>query len=154
MLVQAKGHPLSAWFHPTPHLSRYGLEIVVGADIGGGLFIAHPVGTVVGPKRIGRNCSIIAAVTIGMRDTLDFPEIGDEVFIGAGARVLGKITIGDRAVIGPNALVISDLPAGATAVGMPAHIIRFKRMPTPPAQNFDQRLIRGDGEISPPRDRS
>ncbi|HNP69460.1 MAG TPA: serine acetyltransferase [Kouleothrix sp.] len=103
---------------------RYGLEIVVGADIGGGLYIAHPIGTVIAPKRMGANCSIIAAVTIGMRNQWDFPEIGDNVFIGAGARVLGGISVGDHAVIGANAVVIHNIPAGATAVGIPAKVVR------------------------------
>jgi serine O-acetyltransferase len=110
--------------------SRYGLEILVGADIGGGLYIAHPIGTVVSPKRMGQNCSIIAAVTIGMRNTWDFPSIGNEVFIGAGARVLGDINIGDGAVIGANAVVINDIPAGATAVGIPARVTKVKGVPT------------------------
>jgi serine O-acetyltransferase len=81
---------------------------------------------------MGRNCSIIAAVTIGMRNSWDFPEIGNEVFIGAGARVLGAIRIGDGAVIGANAVVISDLPAGATAVGIPARITRINGLPVAP----------------------
>jgi serine O-acetyltransferase len=108
---------------------RYGLEILVGSDIGGGLYIAHPIGTVISPKRMGRNCSIIAAVTIGMRNTWDFPDIGNEVFIGAGARVLGEIKIGDGAVIGANAVVINNVPAGATAVGIPARVIGAKGTP-------------------------
>lgn len=103
---------------------RYGLEIVVGTDIGGGLYVAHPVGTVIAPKQMGTNCSIIAAVTIGMRNEWIFPTIGDNVFIGAGARVLGGIIIGDGAIIGANAVVISDIPAGATAVGIPARPTR------------------------------
>ncbi|NTV99750.1 MAG: serine acetyltransferase [Oscillochloris sp.] len=111
--------------------SRYGLEILVGADIGGGLYIAHPIGTVVSPNQMGENCSIIAAVTIGMRNTWEFPTIGDEVFIGAGARVLGGITIGNGAIIGANAVVINDLPDGVTAVGIPARITRIKSMPAP-----------------------
>jgi len=98
----------------------FGLEIRLGADIGGGLYIPHPVGTVIVAKRIGKNCSIIANVTIGMRNEWDFPEIGDNVFIGAGARVLGGIKVGDNAVIGANAVVIHDVPAGATVVGIPA----------------------------------
>ncbi len=110
---------------------HYGLEIVVGADIGGGLYIAHPIGTVIAPKRMGRNCSVIAAVTIGMRNKWAFPVIGDEVFIGAGARVLGEICIGDKAVIGANAVVINDIPAGATAVGIPARITRIKDLHHP-----------------------
>lgn len=107
---------------------RYGLEIIVGGDIGGGLYIAHPIGTVISAQRIGANCSIIAAVTIGMRNEWAFPTIGDDVFIGAGARVLGGITIGDKAVIGANAVVIHNIPAGATAVGIPARVV--SRTPT------------------------
>ena len=103
---------------------HYGIELVIGADIGGGLYVAHPIGTVISAKRMGQNCSIVAAVTIGMRNEWEFPTIGDEVFIGAGARVLGGITIGDRAVIGANAVVIHDVPAGATAVGVPARLIK------------------------------
>ena len=104
--------------------ARYGLEISVGANIGGGLYIAHPIGTVISAKRMGRNCSIIAAVTIGMRNEWKFPEIGDEVFIGAGARVLGGIKVGDRAVIGANAVVIHDVANGVTVVGIPARAIQ------------------------------
>lgn len=103
----------------------YGLEIPSGADIGGGLYIAHPIGTVIMPKRIGRNCSVIAAVTIGMRNEWTFPEIGDNVFIGAGARVLGGIRIGNDVTIGANAVVIHDVPDGATVVGIPARVIRI-----------------------------
>ncbi|NTW03517.1 MAG: serine acetyltransferase [Oscillochloris sp.] len=111
--------------------SRYGLEILVGSDIEGGLYIAHPIGTVISPERIGKNCSIIAAVTIGMRNSWEFPSIGDNVFIGAGARVLGGITIGNGAIIGANAVVLNDLPDDATAVGIPARITKIKGTPVP-----------------------
>jgi len=108
---------------------RYGLEIPSGGDIGGGLYIAHPVGTVVMPARIGKNCSIIANVTIGMRNEWKFPDLGDNVFIGAGARVLGGIKIGSDVVIGANAVVIQDLPDGATAVGIPARVTKIYGKP-------------------------
>jgi serine O-acetyltransferase len=101
-------------------MSHYGMEILIGADIGGGLYVAHPVGCVIVPARMGRNCSVIASVTIGMRNEWAFPVFGDNVFIGAGARVLGGICVGDNAVIGANAVVIHDVPAGTTAVGVPA----------------------------------
>ncbi len=103
----------------------YGLEIPVGTDYGGGLYIAHPVGTVVAAKSMGENCSIIASVTLGMRNEWVFPVIGNRVFIGAGARVLGGITVGDDAIIGANAVVIDDVPPGATVVGIPAKVIRI-----------------------------
>ena len=103
----------------------YGLEIPVGNDYGGGLYIAHPYGTVIAAKSIGENCSIIAAVTIGMRNEWAFPTLGSRVIIGAGARVLGGIHVGDDAVIGANAVVIEDVPAGATVVGIPGRVTRI-----------------------------
>lgn len=106
---------------------RYGLEISPGADIGGGLYIAHPIGTVISVARMGINCSIIAAVTIGMRNEWKFPRIGDNVFIGAGARVLGDIALDDNCLVGANAVVIQDVPAGATAVGIPARLLTNKQ---------------------------
>ena len=122
---------LGGWFkrHHVPFMPGYiqrrllrvfGLEISPGAEVGGGLYIAHPVGVVIFAQRIGRNCSVIANVTIGMRTKWEFPVIGDNVFIGAGARVLGGITVGDNARIGANAVVIKDVPADATAIGVPA----------------------------------
>jgi serine O-acetyltransferase len=102
---------------------RYGLDIVPSVPIGPGLYIAHTVGTVIMARAIGRNCHIISAVTIGMRDKHEFPVIGDGVVIGAGARVLGGIHLGDGAQIGANAVVICDVPARATAVGVPARLL-------------------------------
>ena len=101
----------------------HGLEILVGGDIGGGLYIVHPRGTTVVPHKMGENCSIIAAVTVGMRNEWGFPTFGDNVFIGAGARVLGTIHVGDNAQIGANAVVLKDVPEGATVVGIPAKVI-------------------------------
>jgi serine O-acetyltransferase len=122
-----RGIPFLPGFTQRQIYRRYGLDIVVGAEIGGGLYVAHPIGTVIAVKRMGKNCSIIAAVTVGMRKEWTFPEIGDEVFIGAGARVLGGIIVGNNAVIGANAVVIHDIPEGATAVGIPARIIQNDR---------------------------
>ncbi len=109
------------------NLRRYGLDIVPSVPIGPGLYIPHPVGTVIMARAIGSNCQIISAVTVGMRGLQEFATIGDNVFIGAGARVLGAIHVGDGAQIGANAVLISDVPAGATAVGVPARILPPKR---------------------------
>lgn len=119
----------------------FGLEIFVGANIGGGLYIAHPSGTVIAVESMGENCSIIASVTIGMRNEWAFPRIGNHVFIGAGARVLGNIDVGDGAVVGANAVVIDDVPAGVTVVGIPARVIRRaqeKEQDPIPALEIDQ----------------
>lgn len=98
---------------------RFGLEIW-GDDIGGGLYIAHSVGTVIAVKTMGENCSVIASTTIGMRNEYAFPTIGDNVFIGAGARVLGNITVGDNVKVGANAVVIHDVADNETVIGIPA----------------------------------
>jgi serine O-acetyltransferase len=100
-------------------------------DIGPGLFISHGFGTIVTAERIGRNCWIHHQVTIGWSyGQTAKPVIGDDVFIGVGAKILGAITIGDGARIGANAVVVRDVPPGATAVGVPAHISAPN---TPPA---------------------
>src|SRR5262245_17496044 len=102
------------------NLRRYGLDISSSVPIGPGLYIPHPVGTVVMAVSIGSRCHLISAVTIGMRTVHAFPRIGDNVTISAGARVLGDIYVGDGSTIGANAVVITNVPAGATMVGAPA----------------------------------
>ncbi len=102
-------------------LFRFGLEL--WGDMGGGLYIAHTAGTVIAVRKMGENCSVIAVVTVGMRNEWAFPSLGDYVFVGAGARVLGDIYVGDHAKIGANAVAIHDVPAGATVVGVPGRIL-------------------------------
>jgi serine O-acetyltransferase len=101
-------------------LRLYGLELRVGGEIGGGLYIAHPVGCVLAAESIGSNVTVISQVTFGTRDDGRWPTVGDRAFFGAGARVLGGITIGADARIGANAVVLNDVAAGSTAVGVPA----------------------------------
>ena len=106
------------------NLRKYGIDIVPSVQIGPGLYIPHPVSTVVMARKIGANVSLISSITIGMRNRHDFPTIGDNVTIGTGARVLGGVTIGDNALIGANAVVTIDVPPNSTAVGIPAHILK------------------------------
>lgn len=106
------------------NVRHYGFDVVPSIPIGPGLYVPHPVGTVIMARSIGRNCHIISSVTIGMRNRYAFPAIGDDVTIGCGARVLGDITIGSNVNIGANAVVIDDIPDSATAVGIPARILR------------------------------
>lgn len=119
---------------------RFGLEIA--GDIEGGLYLAHPVGTVINVSHMGQNCSIIAAVTIGMRNKWAFPVIGDGVFIGAGARILGEIIIGDHVKIGANAVVVTDIPDHATAVGVPARVIKSEPA-YPPLDDMIEQIYTG-----------
>lgn len=105
-------------------LLLFGLEISSSIDVGPGLYIAHPLGSVLMASRIGSNATFIHAVTLGMRNGHDFPVLGDGVFVGAGARILGGITLGDGSLVGANAVVIDDVPAGATVAGVPARVVR------------------------------
>ena len=105
-------------------------SVVTGADIpltcqlGGGLLLPHPNGIVIHPKaHVGPNCLIFQQVTIGTRGG-GAPRIEGHVDIGAGAKILGAVHIGRHAQIGANAVVLIDVPEGATAVGVPATIIK------------------------------
>jgi serine O-acetyltransferase len=97
-----------------------GADIPLNSNIGGGLLIPHPNGIVIHPgAQIGVNCIIFQQVTIGFREGGGgLPRIGDHVDIGAGAKILGGITIGSHAKIGANAVIIKDVEAGAVAIGI------------------------------------
>ncbi len=95
------------------------------AKIGPGLELRHPTGIVIGDGAvIGKNVSIYQNVTIGIRGEGEYPVIGDNVKIYAGACILGRVRIGDNAVIGANAVVLADVPDNAVAVGVPARILK------------------------------
>lgn len=104
-----------------------GVEIHPGATIGRRLFIDHGMGVVIGETaEIGDDCVLYHGVTLGGTHTNNVkrhPTLGNRVLVGAGAKLLGDITIGDDASIGANAVVIDDAPAGATLVGVPAKAI-------------------------------
>lgn len=101
-----------------------GCEIAPGACIGAGLIVHHSVGNVVHPQvRAGVRLHLYGAVTLGTTGLpagLDAPQIGDFVNLGAGAKVLGGVTVGDRVFVGANAVVVQDIPADHRAVGNPA----------------------------------
>ncbi len=99
-----------------------GISIPLRCQIGGGLQMAHTNGIVINADaKIGCNCDIFQQVTIG-ESKGGFPEIGNRVSIGAGAKILGPVKIGDGARIGANALVIRDVPPGAVVYAAPAEI--------------------------------
>jgi serine O-acetyltransferase len=94
-----------------------------GAEFGPEFVLIHAAGVVInGAVRGGRGVHIEHQVTIGA-ERREVPVLGDDVFIGAGAKIIGGITVGDGARVGANAVVLHDVPPGATAVGVPARII-------------------------------
>ncbi|MBE6714640.1 MAG: serine O-acetyltransferase [Ruminococcaceae bacterium] len=105
-----------------------GIEIHPGATIGKGLFIDHGSGVVIGETTIiGDNCTLYQGVTLGGtgKDTgKRHPTLGDNVMVGAGAKVLGNFTVGSGSKIAAGAVVLGPVPENCTAVGIPAHIVR------------------------------
>jgi serine O-acetyltransferase len=108
----------------------YGIELPYSAKVGRRVVIEHQGSIVIhGNAEIGDDSIIRQGVTLGNRTMdkpLDAPKLGKSVNVGAGAKILGALTIGDGAVIGANAVVLIDVPAGATAVGVPARILEAK----------------------------
>jgi serine O-acetyltransferase len=104
-----------------------GAVIGRGAKFGPGLVILHSVGLVVNSAvRGGTNVVLEGGVTIGA-EKKKTPVLGDNVFVGAGARIIGGVSIGNEARIGANAVVVEDIPEGATAVGVPARIVKVRQ---------------------------
>ncbi len=105
-----------------------GIEIHPGAVIGNSLFIDHGMGVVIGETAIiGDNVTFYQGVTLGgtgREKGKRHPTIGNNVVIGAGAKILGNITIGDNSYIGANAVVIKDVPHNSTVVGVPGRITK------------------------------
>lgn len=112
------------------HIGRFltGIEIHPGAQIGRRVFIDHGFGVVIGETAIvGDDCTIYQGVTLGgtslTKGTKRHPTLEKGVIVGAGAQVLGNVTVGDGAKVGSNAVVVKEVPPSATAVGNPARII-------------------------------
>lgn len=106
----------------------YGIELPYTVKLGRRVIIEHQSGIVIhGDSWIGDDSIIRQGVTLGNRyidRPFDAPKLGARVNVGAGAKILGQVSIGDDANIGANAVVLSDLPTGCTAVGIPAKIIK------------------------------
>ncbi|MFN8558522.1 MAG: serine O-acetyltransferase [Dehalococcoidia bacterium] len=113
------------------HLSRFvtGIEIHPGAVLGEGLFIDHGMGVVIGETAIvGDNCHLLQGVTLGgtsTRRVKRHPTLGNGVTVGAGAQVIGAISVGDNARIGAGSVVVTNVPPNATVVGVPGHVIAY-----------------------------
>ena len=104
-----------------PDIKCYSFE---GCEIGGGWVLMHGFGVVLnGGAKIGRNCTMYHGVTVGTIDMKTFPVVGDNVFIGADAKILGNIHVGDNVKIGAGAIVVEDVPDHCTVVGQKATVI-------------------------------
>ena len=95
-----------------------------GAEFGPGFVLIHATGVVInGQVTGGSNVHIEHQVTIGA-ERRQSPKLGNDIFIGAGAKIIGQITLGDHAKVGANAVVLDDVPAYATVAGIPARVVR------------------------------
>jgi serine O-acetyltransferase len=107
-----------------------GIEIHPGAKIGNRFFIDHGMGVVIGETaEIGDDVTLYHGVTLGgttWSKGKRHPSLGNNVVVGAGAKILGPITIGDDARVGSNSVVVKNVPAGATVVGIPGRIVTAK----------------------------
>ncbi len=135
------------WQHKIRWLAKFlsmfarwltGIEIHPGAVIGRRFFIDHGMGVVIGETAvIGDDCTLYHGVTLGgtsWQKGKRHPTLGDNVIVGAGAKVLGPILIGDNARIGANAVVLKDVPSDVTVVGVPGNIVKKSTQVKAPTQ--------------------
>ena len=128
------GHLLAAPLFVTQLILKAvtGIEIHVNAHLGPGLMIPHDGTIVIGPVRVGRNCTISHGVTLGQgllgegpaHD--DTPVLGDRVWVGPGAVIAGPIRIGDDCAVGANSVVLRDVPARGVVLGVPSRVVSQK----------------------------
>lgn len=122
------GHPFLARMVSQTARHFTGIEIHPGAKIGKGLLIDHGMGVVIGETaEIGDNCTIYQGVTLGGtgKDVgKRHPTLGDNVMVGAGAKILGPVKIGSGSKVAANAVVLHEVPENCTAVGIPAKVVR------------------------------
>jgi serine O-acetyltransferase len=121
------------------NVTLFGLEVTPKCEIGPGLFLPHPVGCVIGAWRIGSNVTMYQGVGLGAIGDMHFRkemrcEIGSNVILGSGCKILGPYYIGDNAVIGANSVVSKSVEAGQSVFGIPAKPIYAKMLAS---QNTD-----------------
>jgi serine O-acetyltransferase len=118
----------------------HGVRIAERARIGPGLYLGHCGGVIIGPVTLGRHCNVSHGVTLGYSASVHhpgLPRLGDRVWVGPGAVVVGGITVGDDAVVGANAVVNRSVPARTAAIGNPAEL-------HPGRASFEMLTYRGD----------
>lgn len=134
------GIPLLPQLLSYANIVLFGLDVASKCEIGPGLFLPHTSGTVIGASRIGNNVTIFQNVTLGAQ-VADMgwnihlrPQIGNDVTLGAGCKVLGEIQIADGVTVGANAVVVDSIAPDSVAVGIPARVVysttmRLKKSP-------------------------
>lgn len=151
------GHRLAHWLWTqgaellarwVSHLMRglTGIEIHPAAKIGPGLFIDHGMGAVIGETaEIGANVTLYQGVTLGgtsLEKVKRHPTLGDRVVVGAGAQILGAITIGEGSRVGANAVVVKPVPPNSVVVGVPGEIVvRGKLRPVKAAPDLEHGVL-------------
>lgn len=118
---------------PANHILRrlqssiYGIEIGKEVSLGHGVRFVHPVGiTLGGDSRIGHRVTFLGGNTVGTAKNNGYPRIGDDVTIGAGAKIIGPIEVGSQTTIGANSVVNRSAPERATLIGLPARPLKSK----------------------------
>ena len=131
-ILHVRGHKVAARMISQSAKFFTGIEIHPGATIGKGLFIDHGTGVVIGETaEIGDNCTLYQGVTLGGTGKdigKRHPTLGNNVMVGAGAKILGPFKVGDNAKIAANAVVLSEVPSDSTAVGIPARIVKRRNI--------------------------
>lgn len=102
------------------------LDISSTAEIGGGLIVQHGYGTIIAPRKIGKNCWINQGVTIGYTNDEDSPTLGNNVTVYAGAKILGDVHVGNNVIVAANAVVVKDVEDNCVVGGVPARVIKRK----------------------------
>lgn len=134
---RARSGPWHALMRKAARARHLFWSIITQSDIdprvsfGQRLMLPHPNGVIIHEDAvIGDDCMIMQQVTIGMIGDGEVPTLGNRIYVGAGAKIIGKLTVGDGARIGANAVVTKDVPPGCTAIGVPARMIRKSRRPS------------------------
>jgi serine O-acetyltransferase len=108
---------------------RFGFDIPVSTKIGSGFYIGHFGGVIIsGGAVIGKNCNISQGVTIGVVNrgaNAGCPQIGDNVYIGPGAKIFGKVIVGNNVAIGANSVIVKDCPDNSVVAGVPGKVISY-----------------------------
>lgn len=109
---------------------KYGIAIAPDMEIGSGFYIGHYGGIVISPySKIGKNCNLSHGVTLGQANrgsNIGSPILGDNVYVGPGAKIVGAVRIGNNVAIGANCVVTKDIPDEAVVVGVPGKVISHK----------------------------